>query len=50
LDDEFYTTEPENLKYKGNPRPELDDAWNSLIESRKDLVGAENSSSNTEPC
>ncbi|KAH6706385.1 hypothetical protein DL95DRAFT_464055 [Leptodontidium sp. 2 PMI_412] len=33
LDDEFYTTEPENLKYKGNPRPELDDAWNALIEN-----------------
>ncbi|KAK0107044.1 hypothetical protein ONS95_003755 [Cadophora gregata] len=33
LDDEFYTTEPENLKYKGHPRPELDDAWNSLIEN-----------------
>ncbi|KAJ5033646.1 uncharacterized protein L3040_008758 [Drepanopeziza brunnea f. sp. 'multigermtubi'] len=31
LDDEFYTTKPENLKYKGIPRPELDDAWNELI-------------------
>ncbi|CZS99545.1 hypothetical protein WAI453_002468 [Rhynchosporium graminicola] len=33
LDDEFYTTEPENLKYKGVPRKELDDAWNALIEN-----------------
>ncbi|KAH7386443.1 hypothetical protein BKA64DRAFT_646002 [Cadophora sp. MPI-SDFR-AT-0126] len=33
LDDEFYTTEPENLKYKGIPRKELDDAWNALIEN-----------------
>ncbi|CAL3961871.1 unnamed protein product [Diplocarpon coronariae] len=32
LGDEFYTTEPENLKYKGHPRPELDVAWNELIE------------------
>lgn len=31
LDDEFEVQLPANLKYKGLPRPELDEAWESLI-------------------
>lgn len=31
LDDDFDVTDPSNLKYKGLPRPELDEAWDSLM-------------------
>ncbi|KAF2206323.1 hypothetical protein CERZMDRAFT_53352 [Cercospora zeae-maydis SCOH1-5] len=31
LDDEGDTRFPENEKYKGQPRPELDEAWSSLL-------------------
>ncbi|KAI0397658.1 hypothetical protein F5Y17DRAFT_414126 [Xylariaceae sp. FL0594] len=32
LDDEFEVRDPANRKFKGLPRPELDDAWDSLIQ------------------
>lgn len=31
LDDNFDVRLPENEKFKGQPRPELDEAWNGLL-------------------
>nr|XP_036583921.1 uncharacterized protein CTRU02_06052 [Colletotrichum truncatum]KAF6793180.1 hypothetical protein CTRU02_06052 [Colletotrichum truncatum] len=31
LDDEFDVQNPTNLKFKGQPRPELDEAWDGLL-------------------
>ncbi|WYZ42053.1 hypothetical protein EsH8_V_000948 [Colletotrichum jinshuiense] len=31
LDDEFEVRDPSNLKFKGLPRPELDEAWEGLL-------------------
>lgn len=31
LDDDFDIKDPANMKYKGLPRPELDEAWDNLI-------------------
>lgn len=31
LDDEFFATSPDSLRYMGDPRPELDKAWNKLL-------------------
>ena len=31
LDDEFFAKRPENLKLMGNPRPELDQAWDEFL-------------------
>lgn len=31
LDDEFFAVLPENLRFMGNPRPELDQAWDELL-------------------
>ena len=32
LDDEFKLHNPENERFKGVPRPELDDAWKDLVQ------------------
>lgn len=40
LDDDFEVKDPENMKFKGLPRPELDDAWDSLLERKLNLVAS----------
>lgn len=39
LDDEFFAKRPENLKLMGNPRPELDQAWDEFLDAGSLLTG-----------